>query len=230
VAPLLTPRRVRGFEYLDEAGIDPGVRRRSHRDIALSNRLFGGAHAMLAELQPIVRASTGPLTLLDVGTGTGDIPARLARWATRHGKRIRILGLDDHRELVMATRDWPAVPVIADALSLPFANSSIDIVCCSQTLHHFADPEARRLIREMHRVARLRVVIGDLRRSWVAVAALWSFSFPLRFHPISRHDGIVSIFRGFTGRELRSLVREAVGVDPTMRRRFAYRVTASWKP
>ncbi len=230
MARLLTPRRIRGVEFLDEAGVDPKVRRRSHRDIALANRLFGGSHAMLAELQSIVRASTAPLTLLDVGTGTGDIPAKLARWAALHGKRVRILGLDDHRELVMATRDWPAVPVIADALSLPFASKSVDIVCCSQTLHHFADPEARRLVQEMHRVARLRVVIGDLQRNWVAIAALWLFSFPLRFHPISRHDGIVSIFRGFTRRELRNLVREAVGVDPIIRWRFAFRVTASWRP
>jgi ubiquinone/menaquinone biosynthesis C-methylase UbiE len=224
----LTPPRLRGIEYLDAPDVDPRIRRRSHRDIALSNRLFGGTHALLAELRPMLRTARGSLTLLDVGTGTGDIPAKFARSAARRGIEVRVLGLDDHRELVAATRDWPVEPICADALSLPFGDASIDIVCCSQVLHHFSDTDAIRLVREMHRVARRRVAIADLLRSRVAAAALWSLSFPLRFHPVSRHDGVVSIYRGFTRKELRALVRDAVKVEPRVRLRFAYRLTASW--
>jgi ubiquinone/menaquinone biosynthesis C-methylase UbiE len=226
------PTRRRGVEFLDEPNVDPKIRRRSHRDIARANQLFGGAHAMLAEILPLVRDTRGqgPLTLLDVGTGTGDIPARFARIAAKHGVNVHVVGLDDHHELVLATRDWPVVPVLADALSLPFADASIDIVCCSQTLHHFVDADATRIVREMDRVARRQVTIADLRRSWVAVAALWTSSFPLGFHPVSRHDGVVSILRGYTDGELRRLVRDAIGVDPRVRRRLAYRVAASWSP
>ena len=82
----------------------------------------------------------------------------------------------------------------------------------------------------MHRVARRRVIISDLRRSWLAVAGLWSSSFPFRFHPVSCHDGVVSILRGFTLAELRALVYETVGVRPAVRRRWAFRLTASWDP
>jgi ubiquinone/menaquinone biosynthesis C-methylase UbiE len=227
---LLTPRRRRGVEYLDEPSVDPKVRRRSHRDIALANKVFGGAHAVFAELRPELKGGSRTITLLDVGTGTGDIPARFAREASTHGIRVEVLGVDDHRELVAATRDWPVVPVCADALSLPFADSSIDVVFCSQTLHHFVDDDAITLIREMDRVARRRVLIADLRRSWFAVGGLWSLSFPLGFHPVSRHDGVVSILRGYTGGELRRLVRQAIGRDPAVHRRLLFRITASWVP
>lgn len=227
---LLTPERHRGVEFLDQPDVDPRIRRRSHRDIALSNRLFGGMHAALTELELALEPGSRSVSVLDVGTGTGDIPARFAQRASRRGADVRILGVDDHRELVAATRDWPVVPVCADALSLPFADGSVDIVCCSQTLHHFIETDALRLVREMNRVARQRVVIADLRRSWVAVAALWTLSFPLRFHPVSRHDGVVSILRGFTRAELSRLVHDAVGVEPRVRYRFAYRITASWRP
>ena len=227
---LLTPRRRRGIEYLDEPGIDPTVRRRSHRDIALANRVFGGAHAVFAELRPLLAGPERVLTLLDVGTGTGDIPARFAREALGHGVTVEVLGVDDHRELGAATRDWPVVPVCADALSLPFADASIDVVFCSQTLHHFADDDARTLILEMDRVARRRVLVADIRRSWLALAGLWASSFPLRFHPVSRHDGVVSILRGYTATELRRLVHEAIGMDPVVRRRLMFRVTATWTP
>jgi hypothetical protein len=86
------------------------------------------------------------------------------------------------------------------------------------------------MLRELHRVARRRVVVADLRRSWVAAAGLWLVSFPLGFHPVSRHDGVVSVLRGFDGQELAGMVREAVGVVPAVRHRFAWRVTASWGP
>ena len=92
---------------------------------------------------------------------------------------------------------------------------------CSQVLHHFSASEAAKLLREMDRVARVRVVVSDLRRSWIAAAGLWLVSFPLRFHAVSRHDGVVSVMRGFTPEELADTVKDAVA-------RKASRAQASW--
>jgi SAM-dependent methyltransferase len=227
--PFLTPARRRGVEWLDEDR-DPGLQRRSHRDIALANRLFGGARAVESELAPWLRTAGDALTLRDVGTGTGDIPERLRLRAAARDVRVDVYGLDDRAELVKARRVWPTAGICGDALNLPFASRAFDLVIASQVLHHFTAHDALQLIREMHRVARRRVVIADLRRSWVAVAGLWLVSFPLGFHQVSRHDGVVSILRGFEVSELRALVRDAIGIVPEVRRRLGWRVTASWSP
>jgi SAM-dependent methyltransferase len=228
--PLLTPPRQRGREILDDDGVDPAVRRRSHRDIALSNRLFGGTSAVLAELALVFRGRTGELTLLDVGTGIGDIPASAQRFAATHGIQLLTFGVDGAESLVRTSEHRLTTGVRADALALPFADRSIDVVICSQVLHHFENREARTLVQEMDRVARGRVIVSDLRRSWLAVAGLWTMSFPLRFHRVSRHDGVVSILRGFTVPELRDLVYDAVGLMPAVKRRPGFRITASWHP
>jgi hypothetical protein len=55
-------------------------------------------------------------------------------------------------------------------------------------------------------------------------------SFPLRFHPVSRHDGVVSVLRGFTPAELEQLVNAATRQMPATHRRLGYRTTASWTP
>ena len=228
----LTPPRRRGVEFLDDPRVDPRVVRRSLRDVALSNRLFGGARAVLRELAPVLRrARRGEaLTLLDVGTGHGDIPERVRAAAARRGVELTTVGLDAAEELAIANSRRIGVSVCGDALALPFADDSVDVVTCSQVLHHFTEPDARRLVAEMNRVARRLVIVSDLRRSWLAAAGLWLVSFPLRFHPVSRHDGVVSIMRGFTRGELRECVRGAVGRAPAVRHRLGWRVTAAWVP
>ena len=230
MSPTLTPARRDGVEILDGEGLDPRVVERSMTDVARANRLFGGASAMLAELEPVFYNLPADATLLDIGTGLGDIPCRAQRRAAAHGVTLCTIGVDVAVELAAASAEKLDAAVCADALTLPFADASVDVVTCSQVLHHFPGKSGVALLREMDRVARVRVVVSDLRRSWIAAAGLWIASFPLLFHPISRHDGVVSVLRGFTPDELRRLIAEAVGESPRVCRRFAFRVTTSWTP
>jgi SAM-dependent methyltransferase len=225
------PARRRGIEILDAPDVDPALQVRSLADVAVANTLFGGAHAVLAELRRvIVSPAAGALSLLDVGSGLGDIPARATRLAARHGTRLACTALDASQPLARACRERGSMPVCGDARRLPFADRSVDVVTCSQLLHHFTDDEAVAVLRELDRVARVRVIVADLRRSWLAVAGIWAASFPLGFHPVSRHDGVVSVLRGFTAGELEARVRAATGARPDVRRRLGFRVTASWAP
>ncbi len=106
----------------------------------------------------------------------------------------------------------------------------MDIVVCSQVLHHFDDAGARRVIAELNRVARRAVIVSDLRRSWVAAAGFWLVSFPLRFSAVTRHDGVLSVLRGFTTRELAGMVNAETGVTPDVKRRLGFRITLRWTP
>ncbi len=223
-----TPQRRRGMEILDQPGVDPALRLRSLADVSRSNMLFGGRAAVVAEVMRVLPCLGARATLLDVGSGLGDIPAAARVAALRHGIRMDVLGVDMAPELLSASRTRGVEGVCADAFRLPFADSSVDVVTCSQLLHHFPEAEARILIQELHRVARERVIVADLRRNWIAAAGFWLASFPLGFHPTTRHDGTLSVLRGFTAGELSALVREAVGVTPVVRRRVGWRVSAVW--
>lgn len=227
---MLTPARSAGTEILDGDGLDPRIVRRSMGDVARANALFGGASALLAELEPTLRSLPPVAKLLDIGTGLGDIPAQARNRAKAHGVELHTVGLDIAPELAAASAEKVDAAVCADALRLPFADDSIDVVTCSQVLHHFPGTSGTELLREMNRVARVRVVVSDLRRSWTAAGGLWVASFPLFFHPISRHDGVVSVLRGFTPVELERLVNQSIGANARASSRFAFRVTTSWSP
>lgn len=228
---LLTPQRRRGIEYLDDAELETGLAERSLRDVALSNALFGGARAVVAEvIAALEREGARSASVLDVGTGLGDIPSRIREEGARRGIQVATIGLEACEALARRAA-LPAFPTLcARVPPLPLRSGAADIVTCSQLLHHLHADAARALLLEMDRVARRRVIVSDLRRSWGAAAGIWLVSFPLRFHPVSRHDGVVSVLRGFTSRELHDLVRAAVGVEPRVRRRALYRLTAAWTP
>ena len=227
---ILTPRRRRGAEILDSPDVDPKLVTRSLADVARANALFGGISSALDELRGALKEVPRAATLLDVGTGLGDIPCRARKEARRSGVELTAIGLDSAPELASASRASVDFSVCADALRLPFPDNSIDIVMCSQVLHHFAGSDASALLREMNRVARARVIVSDIRRSWFAAVGLWLVSFPLRFHAVSRHDGVVSVMRGFTPDELADTVQEAIARRPVAHRRRAFRVTTSWAP
>ena len=227
---LITPPRRRGFEYLDAPGVDPRLVRRSLADVALANALFGGTRAVLMELGLVLPELSATATLLDVGSGVGDIAARARELARQKDVDLSLITIDMAETLAVASRARTGNAVRGNATALPFADRSVDVVMCSQTLHHFDDVSATSVLRELHRVARVRVIISDLRRSWFAAAGLWLASFPLGFHPVSRHDGVVSIMRGYTRDELRRLIHSATGQAPNVKQHVGWRVTATWRP
>jgi SAM-dependent methyltransferase len=230
VSPILTPPRRRGVEVLDDPAVDPAVMTRSMADVERANFFFGGTRSAISELGPALDALPRSALLLDVGTGTGDIPAAARKAASERGVALTTIGLDLSAALVDRHRSRNNYVVRADALRLPFRDRSIDVVLCSQVLHHFDGARAAILLREMDRVARVRVVVSDIRRSRVAAAGIWIASFLLGFHPVSRHDGVVSVLLGFVPDELADLLQVATGDRPRVSRRPLFRVTTSWVP
>lgn len=227
---LLTPARRYGTELLDDPSVDPALVLRSVRDITRANRVFRGASAAVAEVARHFASLGSSATLLDVGTGLGDVPRAVQRAAARRGITLRTIGADCGEMLLDGARHQLSHAVCATGLALPFATGSVDVVLCSQTLHHFRGDASNALLRELDRVARVAVVVSDLRRSWLAAGGFWASSFALRFHPVTRHDGVVSVLRGFTDEELRDTVHAALGIRPRVRRRLGFRVTTSWTP
>ena len=234
MAMVLTPTRQRGFEYLDDPALPPEVAKQSLRDIALANQYFGGTRAVMSEMQSVFRemkrAGVSSLSLLDVGTGLGDIPVVISREARQRGLSVHAMGLELTPAFAKVAHQRVSTIIAADARNLPLADNSVDVITCSLVLHHLDDRDAIRMLRECDRVARRRVIVAELTRSWVAMGLLWLVSWVLRFHAISRHDGVVSIRRGFLISELRPLVSKATTGMISCRARLGWRVTAAWNP
>lgn len=219
-----------GTEALDTPALDRRIARATLRDIAQANRLFGGHAAVVYGVKQLLDGARhpGPLTVADVGAGGGDVLVALERMLMHRGIRTLGVALDWHREAAAMAREHRQLALVADAFGLPLADRSADIVVASQLLHHCSRDAAVRLIQMLDRVARIGVVIADLRRSHVAAWGIGLAATLLRFHPVSRADGMISVRRGYSRAELAEVCHRA-GVDATVGRRPGYRLVAYWR-
>ncbi len=219
-----------GHEVLDEPGVSASLVARSHTDIARANALFGGTRAVVARVRELAaRLPESPL-IVDVGAGTGDILDAVCAMLRQTGRNPRPVAVDTALALAPAVRRRGSHFICGSIFALPLPTACADLVIAAQVVHHFPPDVLPLVFAELNRVSRQSVLVSDLRRSWLAAAGLWLTSFPLGFHPVSRHDGVVSVLRGFTQGELRDVVQSATGVSADVRTHLGWRVTAAWRP
>ena len=185
------------------------------RDIRRANRWFGGTRAVIRELAPLLRWSdtSSPLSILDVATGSADIPIALANRARHEGHAVRIVATDVQPDVLTVARaaaEERGIDVeLADAVALPYADGSFDVVTLSLALHHFEPDDAKSVLREMGRVARRMMIVNDLERSWTGYAGAWLFGHLLTTNRMTRNDAPLSVRRAYTRPEALALAHAA---------------------
>ncbi len=176
------------------------------------NRYFGSYHIVSRFMKQWIRRGD-QLRVIDLATGSADIPRVIAEHARRVGAEVEILALDFQPATIDWARRWSAdYPEItcecADVLTFQ-PNEPFDIVTCSLALHHFSAEDAVRLLRRARELSRRFVLVSDLRRGWLlkwGVELLTTLFFRDR---MTFQDARTSAARAFSFQELRELATRA---------------------
>jgi ubiquinone/menaquinone biosynthesis C-methylase UbiE len=186
------------------------------RDIRRVNWLLGGTAIVLRHLPDLLDViPRGKIvSILDLATGSADIPLALVDWARRHGRPVTITASDCSPEIMAVARDrvgdQPEITLERyDARDVPLRDGSFDIVLCSLSLHHFEPDDAVRVLREMRRLARVGFVVNDLRRSRLGYVAAWLAARLTTRNRLTRNDAPLSVRRAYTPDELRDLLGQS---------------------
>jgi ubiquinone/menaquinone biosynthesis C-methylase UbiE len=213
------PARSDALELLDEDHHDPAELAANLRDIRRVNHLLGGTSTTLRHLPDLVAAipSSEPLTILDLATGSGDIPIALTKWAAQHERRVTIVASDYSQEILdLARTQIAGHPDITlaqyDARAVPLPDGQFDIVLCALSLHHFTPDDAVQVLREMNRLARVGFILNDLRRGRLGYASAWIAARVTTRNRLTRNDAPLSVRRAYTPDELKELLHRA-GID-----------------
>lgn len=200
-------RRSEELELLDLGRVASDELRTNLADLARLNRLPGGTGASRAAIRHLL----GPrhrADVLDVGTGSADVPMAFA------GDGWTVTAVESHPDVAAIARertaDEPRVRVVeGDARSLPLEDDSVDVAHASLLIHHLDPVTAVSALREMARVARIGVVVNDLRRGWLPLLATGVAVASLGRCRTTRHDGLLSVRRSYTVAELHEMMADA---------------------
>ena len=184
-------------------------------DIRVVNRYLGDRRALLKHLSALV-SGRGAFSVLDIATGSADLPVAIADWAREKGVGAFITAVDINAEAIAAARrqtvGYPEITLaVADGLRLPYADNSFDIVICSKATHHLGEAQGVQLVREMLRVASSGYILMDLRRSWIAWGLIYLLTRLFTRNRLTRNDGPLSVLKSFTAAELAALAESAGG-------------------
>ena len=231
--------RLPGPELMDDLDAIGGAElEETLAELRAINRWLGGYRTTwsalddLASRVPLERPAGEPLTVLDVGGGSGDVAESIVSWgeSRRIPVSVTLVELHPHTARVAGDRlrDTPAARAeVGDLFEIP--EKSYDVVHAALFLHHFDGGDAARALVAMSGIARLGVVVNDLHRHWVPWTLIRWITGSFSRNRLIRHDAPLSVARAFTTDDWRALGR-STGLDLTWRRKWAWRWAVSGVP
>jgi len=215
--------RSQAEEQMDADDLDPAVYADVVGDLAKVNVVTLAARPTLAFLTRAAERSK-TLRILDVGFGDGDILRRIARWATKRGVSVELVGVDlnPRSEVAAQAHGGDIRYVTGDYADL--SGEHWDVILSSLVVHHMTHPQLVAFLRFMEAEARIGWFVNDLHRHWFAHAGFPLLAALVRWHPMVRHDGTLSIARSYRPDEWPPILAEAGIEHAVVRRVFPFRL------
>jgi ubiquinone/menaquinone biosynthesis C-methylase UbiE len=202
-------------ELLDAPQVDAQALALNLRDIRRINAMLGWTAYSVKRVSAMVRKDQlRSFSLLDVASGSADMPLAIARWSRRENITAHIVATDINDQVVAeARKQAEGEPMIVvetqNALQLPYDDRAFDIVLCTLALHHFDPDEAIQLLRGMVRVSKRAILVFDAVRSPLAYWGAVLLTRGLRMHPMTQSDAPISVRRAYSAPALRRLAEQA---------------------
>lgn len=219
-------------EWLDQLGGDEALVRRSHTLMRMVNRCFGGTRRVRRFLcRQIPRGRPyDEIRLLDIGSGSCDIPIALSLWARREGLPLRVTCVEKDAGVLAIGRaavekaGHPEIRLIREDIFNWRPEETFDFAVGSMFFHHLTNRQILTLIRHLRSFVRRGVFINDLRRHWITYAG--GILLTAALDRQVRHDALLSIRRGFVREELVTLLSQIENASVSVENHHFGRITA----
>ena len=219
-------------ELMDDPRLEAARHERALDALQRVNRVSLVANRVWNEVRTLGRRADGPVQVLDVACGGGDVLHAVGRRAARAGLPVRLRGCD--RSPVALDRARRSAPrgldidfVELDALTDDLPGPS-DLVTTSLFLHHLERSDAVTLLRRMAEASEAVLLVQDLRRTRLGYLFAWIGAHTLTGSDVVRVDGPRSVRGAFTTDEVRSICSDAGLSGAAVENRWPQRFTIRW--
>jgi SAM-dependent methyltransferase len=176
------------------------------------NRWFGSYALISMFLSRWIKPGSR-LRIVDLATGSGDIPRLIAEYGRKVGAELRIDALDRQSATLEIARKlsagYPEITFVEGNLLEWDPTEPCDLVLCTLALHHFSDDDAVRVLQRCRGLSRKYVLVSDLRRGWVGTIGVHLLTATMFREPMTKYDGRLSAARAFSFSEMNQLAKQA---------------------
>lgn len=219
-------------EEMDAAELAPARYARVLADLSRINALTLAARPTLGFLDRVRARGIGdrPWRILDVGFGSGDMLARIARWGARRGVALDLAGVDLNPKsapVADARLNGRARLITGDYQDL--AGQGWDIILSSLVTHHMSAAERTAFLRFMETESARGWLVNDLHRQRLPFVGFPLLATLALVDPIVRRDGQLSVGRSFRRAEWQAMLTGALSGnagEARIFRSFPYRLCA----
>jgi len=233
---MLLARRPPEPEVMDRGDLDPALHDAALAGLSRLNRWAGTARMLWPPIASLARSAPGPLELLDVAAGAGDVAVALLRRARAAGVPLHATALDRsatalaHAARRAAQQGVPLRLVQADGLAPGGLPLRADVVTCSLFLHHLDERQAVLFLRSLAAATRRLLLLGDLRRSAAGLLLAATASRLATRSPVVHADAPASVRNAYSASEVAALAARAGLLGAELRRAFPQRLLLTWRP
>jgi 2-polyprenyl-3-methyl-5-hydroxy-6-metoxy-1,4-benzoquinol methylase len=219
---------------MDEPGLDTSRHAHALRGLSRLNWISDSAGVLWPPLAELAQTTREPLRVLDIATGGGDVPIRLAEKARRAKLPIHFEGCDLNPNAIeyarkKATEKQADVRFhTLDALTQELP-AGYDVVMTSLFLHHLEEAPAIELLRRMGQVAGRMVLVNDLVRNYASYLLVYLGCRLVTRSEVVHVDGPLSVRAAFTSAEAREMAAKAGLEGTVVKRRIPCRWLLTWR-
>ena len=200
------------LEMMDRDGPAPAELERDLERIRQLNRWFGSYRLVLSFIRRWIKPAD-EFRIVDLATGSGDIPRLIVDYARTINARVEIDALDRQPATLEIARklsaDYPEISYREVNILEWNAVKAYDIALCSLALHHFSNDDAARILHGCRETSKRFVLVSDLRRSFFLIAGVYLLTAVIFREPMTRYDARLSAIRAFSSSEMRDLAIRA---------------------
>ena len=222
--------RSQQLEIMDDLDFQGKEMKNVLGDLKKVNKCLGGNSITLNGIEKLLSGfnKNDTITVLDIGCGDGEMLRKCAEYAKKNNLKFEGFGIDFNENILEyaenQSRNFPnlkfqKVDVFLEEELIP----NCDIAICTLFLHHFNNKKIETLLKVLLRKVNKGIVINDLQRSKSAFELFKLISKLFLKTKTAKHDGLVSIARGFKKNELENISQKIPNQQSEIHWRWAFR-------
>lgn len=217
-------------EIMDDYNFQGNEMKNLLKDLKFVNKWLGGNKITINGLELLLKNNSKKetITILDIGCGDGEMLRKCAKFGVKNNFNLKCIGIDFNENIIETAENlsnnynnitFITVDIFKEKEKIP----TCDIALCTLFLHHFSNKKIEDLIKILTEKTRIGLIINDLHRSKIAFNLFKIFSNLFLKTKTAKHDGLVSIARGFKYNGLIGISNSIPKQQTTIHWRWAFR-------